>query len=74
MGTACVWAEDLKTRLWEEKPTSFEGGRQNFAFHSGKWGRTLAIIVSPSDPSLLYISLWKPEIAARQHFSGSDPE
>lgn len=38
--TACVWAGNPKTRFWEKKPTSVEGGRLNFAFHSGKWGRT----------------------------------
>lgn len=42
-GTACVWAEDPRTRFWEKRPSSVKGARQNFTFHSGKWGRILGI-------------------------------
>lgn len=40
-GTASVWAEDPRTRFWEKRPSSVEGARQNFTFHSGKWGRRI---------------------------------
>lgn len=37
-------------------------------------GRALEIIGSSIDPSLPFISLWKPETSAGQQVSGSDPE
>lgn len=61
---ACVWAEDPKMGLWEKKPTSVGGWRQNCTFTAGSGEGALEITGSPSDPSLSFISPWKPEIAA----------
>jgi hypothetical protein len=57
------------------KEADFGWGREaELYLYSGEWGRALEITGSPSDPSLPFIGLRKPEIAAAQQFSGSAPE